>query len=87
MVFASLLLQVLIGGIGNISLNLINEISDAHIYCWSLLGTYGVMMKPTDASSDPGAVTSYFGFGAVLIMLTLVPLAYYLHNNYKVFPV
>ena len=46
---------------------------------------YGVMMDADDAGVNPAAVTSYFGIGAVLIMLTMLQLAFYLYNNNKVF--
>ena len=42
-------------------------------------------MSANDASKNPGAITSYFGIGSVLIMLTMVQLGYYLHSSYKVF--
>ncbi len=45
---------------------------------------YGVIMDADDAGVNPAAVTSYFGIGAVLIMLTMLQLAFYLYNNNKV---
>lgn len=45
---------------------------------------YGIMMDSYDAGHSAPAVTSYFGIGAVLIMLTMLQLAFYLHNNNKV---
>lgn len=46
---------------------------------------YGILMKASVASSSAAAVTSYFGIGAILIMLTMLQLAYYLFNNLKIF--
>lgn len=43
-----------------------------------------MMMEADVAGSNPGAVTSYFGIGAVLMMLTMVHLGAYLYNNNKV---
>jgi ABC-type multidrug transport system ATPase subunit len=46
---------------------------------------YGILMDADDASINAGAITSYFGIGAVLIMLTMLQLGFYLFNNNKIF--
>jgi hypothetical protein len=45
---------------------------------------YGILMHSDDAGLSAAAITSFFGFGAVLIMLTMLQLAFYLFNNQKV---
>ena len=44
-----------------------------------------MLMKAENAGVNPAAVTSYFGVGAILIMLTLLQLAFFIFNNLQVF--
>lgn len=50
-----------------------------------IASTYGMLMDADDANENAAAVTSYFGIGAILMMLTTLQLAYYIFNNLQVF--